>query len=209
VLRAPRPSPRALRVGVRNGPISKRRGVEPTSKDAAAKAAAFASGLRKSVTVSGRRWAQWPGGARDLDTVLACIDGVGRRLHVLLNSEDGVTAVPACVADLRAILEWTTYQSASIATARALLFARKTRAFVNRLGLLGPASTQSILDSDSETSLMENVRTKNDYMKSLAERHPHLGLPVPLVRPEGLAPKPEKKPGKLDLIQQLTKKTKK
>jgi hypothetical protein len=97
--------------------------VEPTSKDAAAKGAACANGLRKSVAVTGRRWAQWPGGARDLAAVTACIDGVGQRLQALLNAEEGEAEVAACVADLRAILEWTTYQSASIATARALLFA--------------------------------------------------------------------------------------
>lgn len=160
------------------------------------------------MTASGRRWAQWPGGARDLNAVVSCIDGVGQRLAVLQNSDEGDAAVAACVADLRAILEWSTYQSASIATARALLFARKTRAFADRLGIFGPASTQSILDSDSESSLMENVQTKNDYMQALAQRHPHLGLPAPLVRPESLAPRPAKMPGKLDLIQQLTKKKK-
>ena len=186
-----------------------RRGVEPTSRDAAAKAVAFANGLRKSIAASGRRWTQWPGGARDLGIVIACIDGVAQRLQQLPDGEDADALVAAGVAELRAILEWSTYQSAAIATARALLFARKTRAFADRLGLMGPASTQSILDSDSEASLMQNVQTKNDYMIAIAQRHPQLGLPAPLVRPENLAPKPEKKPGKLDLIQQLTKKTKK
>jgi hypothetical protein len=172
--------------------------VESSSKDAAAKAAAFANGLRKSIAVSGRRWAQWPGGERDLATVIAAIGAIQDRLY------DEVV-VAACVAELRAILEWTTYQSASIATARALLFARKTRAFADRLGLVRAASTQSILDGDSEASLMANVQTKNAYMNAIAERYPHLGLPAPVVRLESLAPKPVKKPGKLDLIARLTK----
>lgn len=176
--------------------------MESSSKDAAAKAAAFANGLRKSIAVSGRRWSQWPGGERDLATVIAAVGCIQERLY----DEAGVAAG---VAELRAILEWTTYQSASIATARALLFARKTRAFADRLGLGGPASTQSILDRDSEASLLENVQTKNAYMNAIAERYPHLGLPAPVVRPESLAPKPVKKPGKLDLIQQLSKHTKK
>lgn len=34
----------------------------------------------------------------------------------------------------------------------------KIRAFADRLGLLGPASTLSIIDSDSEASLMENKK---------------------------------------------------
>jgi hypothetical protein len=183
--------------------------VERPSRDAAAKAVAFANGLRKSIAASGRRWTQWPGGARDLALVIACIDGVAQRLAHSPDTDGTDASVAAGVGELRAILEWSTYQSAGIATARALLFARKTRAFADRLGLGGPASTRSILDGDSEASLVQNVATKNDYMNAIAQRHPQLGLPAPLVRPESLVPKPEKKPGKLDLIQALTKKTKK
>ena len=62
---------------------------------------------------------------------------------------------------------------------------------------------------DSEQSLLENVRTKNAYMRDLAARYPHLGLPQPLVKEAALAAQPEKKPTKLDLIQKLIKTTKK
>jgi hypothetical protein len=176
--------------------------VDQTSNDAAVKAVAFANGLRKSITTSGRRWAQWPGGANNLAAVVASIDGVGRRLH-------GGGEVAACIADLRAILEWTQYQSASVATARALVTARKTRAFAQRFGILdNPAARLSVL-VDSEESLIENVRTKNAYMVAIAERHPDIALPRPLVAPESLVPAVEKKPGKLDLIAQLTKSAKK
>ena len=82
--------------------------MERNSRDAAAKAVAFANGLRKSVTAAGRRWTQWPGGAQDLAAVLACIDVILQRLK----TEEGAAAIAASVADLRAILEWTTYQSA-------------------------------------------------------------------------------------------------
>jgi hypothetical protein len=178
---------------------------QQNASDAAAKVVAFANGLRKNITVAGRRWTQWPGGARDLARVLAGIDGIQQRLH----TEDGEAAIAACIGDLRAILEWTTYQSASLATARALVVARKTRTFAERFGLLdNPAARLSIL-VDSEESLIENVRVKNDYMKAIAERHPHIDLPGPLVSVESLAPKIAKKPGRLDLIQQLTKSAKK
>jgi hypothetical protein len=183
--------------------------LEQKSNDAAAKALAFANGLRKSVAVTGRRWTTWPGGANDLSTVIACIDGVVWRLQQAARIEDGDAGVAACIADLRAVLEWSTYQSASIATSRALATARKTRAFAQRFGLLDdPAARLSIL-TDSEESLIENVRIKNAYMHDLAARHAHLALPPPLVRLESLAPKVERKAGKLDLIQQLTKSTKK
>jgi hypothetical protein len=141
--------------------------------------------------------------------VLACIDGIAQRLQQAPSGEDGTAVMAAGIADLRAVLEWTTYQSASIATARALATARKTRAFAQRFGLLDdPAARLSIL-TDSEESLIENVRIKNEYMQDLAGRHPNLALPPPLVRLESLAPKIERKTGKLDLIQQLTKSTKK
>jgi len=183
--------------------------LEQKSNDAVAKALAFANGLRKSIAFTGRRWTLWPGGANDLAAVIACIDGTQQRLQRAPSGDDGAAAVAACIADLRAVLEWTTYQSASIATARALATARKTRAFAQRFGLLDdPAARLSIL-TDSEESLIENVRIKNAYMQDLAARHPHLALPPPLVRLESLAAKVERKTGKLDLIQQLTKSTKK
>jgi len=178
--------------------------------EAAAKALAFANGLRKNVATAGRRWSQWPGGANDLARVIACIDGIQQRLAAVPDAEEeGAASVAAGISDLRAILEWTTYQSAGIATARALAVARKTRAFAERFGLLDdPAAGLSVL-ADSEESLIENVRSKNDYMQALAARNPQLDLPQPLVRIESLAPKAERKTGKLDLIQQLLKSKKK
>jgi hypothetical protein len=179
--------------------------MEQNANDAAAKAVAFANGLQKSISVSGKRWAQWPGGADTLAHVIGCIDWLRQRLTAASGAEDGAALVAACIADLRAILEWTTYQSAALATARALRVARKTRAFAEQFGLIdNPAARLSVL-VDSEESLIENVRTKNDYMQAIATRHPQLSLPRPLVSVESLAPKIEKKPGRLDLIQQLKK----
>ncbi|HEV8022873.1 MAG TPA: hypothetical protein VGP41_16475 [Candidatus Lustribacter sp.] len=184
--------------------------MEQQSKDAAAKGLAFANGLRKSITVAGRRWSQWPGGANNLAAVIAIIDRIQQRLQASATSEEeSEAAVAAAISDLRALLEWTTYQSASIATARAVLVARKTRAFAERLNLIDdPATTLSGL-VDSEESLMENVGLKNDYMNTLAAKHPHLELPPPLVNMESLAPKIERKAGRLDLIQLLKKSAKK
>lgn len=182
--------------------------MEQNSGDATAKVFAFANGLQKNLVVSGRRWKQWPRGAEDLAVVLACIDGVRQRLQQSPNAQDDAGVIAAAIVDLRAILEWTTYQATSIATARALIVARKTRAYAERFGVLdNPAARLSIL-ADSEESLIENVRTKNDYMLAIAERHAHLGLPRPLVVVESLAPKIEKPTGKLDLIQQLMRSAK-
>ena len=177
--------------------------------DAAAKAIAFANGLRKSIAGAGRRWTSWPGGANNLAAVIACVERIQQRLGSSPIAEESETAIAECISDLRAILEWTTYQSASLATARAIVFARKTRTFAERFGLLeDPAARLSVL-VDSEDSLIENVRIKNEYMAALAERHAHLQLPRPLVRVESLAPKTERKTGRLDLIQQLMKSSKK
>jgi hypothetical protein len=179
--------------------------MDQNASDAAAKAGAFANGLQKNIAVTGRRWSQWPGGADQLAHVIGCIDWIRQRLASAPGAEEGQAAVAACIADLRAILEWATYQSAALATARALGVARKTRVFAEQFGLLdNPAARLSVL-VDSEESLIENVRTKNDYMQAIAERHPQLSLPRPLVSAESLAPKVEKKPGRLDLIQQLKK----
>jgi len=160
--------------------------MEQKSTDALVKASAFANGLRKNTTGAGKRWIQWPGGANDLAQVVAVIDGIQLRLAQAPNADDREGAVAECISDLRAVLEWTTYQSASVATARAVAFARKTRAFAERFGLLdGPAAGLALL-TDSETALIENVRTKNAYMLALAERCPHLELPRPLVDAEVL-----------------------
>jgi len=177
--------------------------MEQNAPDAAAKAAAFANGLRKSISVNGNRWSQWPNGANDLAAIVARIDQI--RADLVAPGAD----VAACIADLRSILEWSTYQSAAVATARALLTARKTRNFAEQFGLMdsGVPAVASLVDA--EDSLIENIRTKNAYMEAIAERHPHLVLPQPLVRPESLAAKIAKKPGRLDLIQQLMKSKKK
>ena len=173
------------------------------SPDAAAKAQAFANGLRKNIAASGRRWAQWPGGAAGLAHILAAIDGIQQRLR------EGAD-VPASIADLRTILEWTTYQSGAVNTARALLTARKTSEFAERFGLLDDPAARSSILRDSEESLIDNIRTRNEYMQTLADRAPHLNLPRPLVDVEALARKPEpKKPNKLALIKQLRESTKK
>jgi hypothetical protein len=172
--------------------------VEQQPADAAAKAIAFANGLRKNVIAAGRRWSQWPAGANDLRVVTAAIDRITDRL----TSADDDAAVAACIADLRSVLEWTTYQSGSIATARALLFARKTRMFAQRFGLREDRVSGLAMLSESEESLLENIATKNGYMRAIAERSPHLALPDPLIVLETLVPKP-KTPGKLALIQQL------
>ena len=154
--------------------------MEQQPNDAAAKAVAFARGLRKNIGTSGRRWSQWPGGPNDLAVVLERIDRIERRLQSFGPGDEA--AVTAGITDLRTILEWTTYQSASLASARALLFARKTRGFVERLALLDHSTAQAILSADAEESLVENVRTKNDYMNALAAKFPHLQLPQPLIR---------------------------
>jgi hypothetical protein len=170
----------------------------------AAKAIAFANGLRTNVTVAGRRWAQWPGGTNDLAEIVACIERIRLRLQSLPATGTDEAVVAACVADLRAVLEWTAYQSASIATARAILVARRTRAFAERFGLLDDRVSGLSTLLDSEESLLDNVRTKNGYMIALAERYPQLGLPPPLVDPERLTRKTvTQATGRLALIQRL------
>jgi hypothetical protein len=182
--------------------------MEQQSGDAAAKALAFANGLRRNVTAAGRRWSQWPGGAHTLAIVNGCIDAIQLRLQDSLSAGSDEADVAACIADLRTVLEWTMYQSSSLATARAIVFARKIRAFAKRFGLVDERVSGLTTLAESEESLIENVETKNGYMIALAERSPHLGLPQPLVSVESLAPKVEKPPGRLALIQQLTKNAK-
>lgn len=177
--------------------------------DGAAKALAFANGLRKNISVAGRRWSHWPGGPNDLAFVLRCIDHIQSDLQGSADAPDHAALITECVADLRAILEWTTYQSGSIATARALLVARKTRAFAEQLGLVSQRVSGLAMLEDSEESLIENVRTKNGYMNAIAERHAHLELPRPLVNADALLPQLPKPPNKLNLIQQLRESAKK
>ncbi len=182
--------------------------MEQLSQDAA-KANAFANGLRKSIAATSRRWSQFPRGASDLELVLSRIDRIQQRLAGV-TADDGAPIVAAAIADLRAILEWSTYQSASIAAARAVQVARKTRSFAGRLGLVDDPETSLPQLTKSEDALIENVQIKNDYMLAIAAKNPHLGFPAPLVTMESLATPPAKAaPGKLDLIQQLMKTRKK
>jgi hypothetical protein len=183
--------------------------MEQQPAEALAKAVAFASGLRKHVTLSGRRWAAWPGGAATLAQLLACIEGVVRRLPAAPDAGGADAALAAGLADLRAILEWTTYQSASLATVRALQVARRTKVFAESFGLLDGRTPSFSILVDADESLIESVRTRNGYMQTLAERHPDVGFPPPLVTAESLTPKKVRPPGKLDLIQALTKRAKK
>jgi hypothetical protein len=152
--------------------------------ESAAKALALANGLRKNTIAAGRRWAQWPAGDRHLAAVVASIDAVAARVDDAAAGDDDA-AVAVCVADLRAVLEWTTYQSAGLTTARALAVARKTRTLAQRFGLDGGVSSLAMLEN-SERSLIETVRAKNGYMTAIAQRAPHLGLPPPLVDADSL-----------------------
>lgn len=175
--------------------------MEQTPVDPAARALAFANGLRKNVLTTGNRWKQWPRGERDLAAVVSQIDAIVARLRA--PSAQDAAERAACFAELRAILEWTTYQSTALATARALAAARRTRSLGRRFGILTPAADAYLADSDE--SLIATVRTQNGYMTLLQERYPQLRFPRPLVTPESLVLPPEKPPGRLDLIRQLTK----
>jgi hypothetical protein len=176
--------------------------MEQQPGEARSKALAFANGLRNNALAAGRRWSAWPGGSDDLATVVACIDQIRQRLAVA-PAAGGAELIAACIADLRVVLEWTTYQSASLSTARALLFARKVRAFTKRLGLVDERTSGLAVLADSDESLIENVRTKNGYMIALAARCPHLELPQPLVNADRLAPPAATAPNKFALIRQL------
>jgi hypothetical protein len=182
--------------------------MEQQPADPAVKVLAFASGLRRSITATSRRWAQWPSGPEALAVVVDCIDYIQQRLHAAPNDETREAAVAACMAELRAILEWTTYQSASLATARALMSARKIRSFAKQFGLLESRVSGLAALAESEASLIENVETKTGYMSAIAERYPHLELPRPLVNAASLAAPVAAPPGKLALIQQLMKSAK-
>lgn len=182
--------------------------MDQRSTDALAKTVLFANGLRKNIAGTGRRWTTWPGGTHHLATVIACIDRIQQRLQTPPTGDETAGAIAACVADLRAVLEWASYQSASLATARAIVFARKTRTFVKRFGLLNERDADVSTLANSESSLIDDVRAKNGYMTALAERHAHIGLPRPLVNAESLVPAPARTAGKLDLIRRLTKSAK-
>jgi hypothetical protein len=164
--------------------------------DAVAKTLLFANGLRKNVAAAGRRWTAWPGGTAHLACVLACIDRIAHD-----------AGEPAAVAGLRTVLEWTTYQSAALATARALLTARRMRSFVERFHLLDPAATPVAALEAADEALVADVRTRNGYMTALAQRHSHLGLPPPLVSADSLVRRPAPAPGRLALIKKLTQQT--
>ena len=180
--------------------------MEQQSTDAVARALAFANGLRKNTTTAGRRWTSWPGGANQLARVIALIDGIRSELQSATSAAANPAEAAMAIADLRAVLEWTSYQSTSLATARAVVVARKTRTFAERFGLLETTAPSLATLADSEDALIENVRIKNGYMTALAARHPRLGLPRPLVDADGLARKSiAPAAGKLALIRALTK----
>jgi hypothetical protein len=157
---------------------------------------AFAKGLRKNVAVAAARWAAWPGGSVAHARVIATIDDIIARLP----SEEA-----AGIADLRTLLEWTTYQAASIKTARAIIAARKTRRFAEAFGLEEDRVSGLAVLAASESALLDNVRATTSYMRALADRAPHLALPRPLVSAEALATRPAPRPGRLALIQALRK----
>ncbi len=83
----------------------------------AAKAVALANGLRKNVVSTARRWSAWPRGAEQFGALVACIERIRERATQARAANDEPAAV-ACMADLRAVLEWTTYHAASLAAAR-------------------------------------------------------------------------------------------
>lgn len=147
-----------------------------------------------------RRWAAWPRGREDLARVLDAIEAIRRR-----PAHDPST-VNEALADLRAVLEWTTYQSASLAAARTIAVARRTRSLTRVLGMLDEQAVPLQRLAAAEDALLEQMRERNGYMRSIAERRPHLALPPPLVTPEMLALAPPRPPSRLALIQLLRKK---
>jgi hypothetical protein len=141
-----------------------------------------------------RRWAAWPHGAEHHARLVAAIDELRRT-----SASDPERAI----ADLRAVLEWMTYQSAILNAARTVMVARRTRALSRRLGLLVDDSAPLQTLADAESSLIEHVRERNAYMTAIAAQRPHLGLPPPLIAREALAAVPEQPPTRLALIQRL------
>ena len=147
-----------------------------------------------------RRWAAWPRGREDLARVLDAIEAIRRRLAQEPSAADNV------LGDLRAVLEWTTYQSANVAAARTIAVARRTRSLTRVLGMLDEQAVPLQTLAAGEDALIEQIRERNGYMRSIAERRPHLALPPPLITPEMLALPPPRPPSRLALIQLLRKK---
>ncbi|MBV8600759.1 MAG: hypothetical protein JO359_04235 [Candidatus Eremiobacteraeota bacterium] len=174
------------------------------STNAVGGAAALASGLRKTLTAAEKRWTQWPTGANDLAKVADAVEGIRQRLAAAATADDPSSVAASCIDDLRAVLEWMTYQSQTIATAQALAVARKTRRFVERFGV-GAATPGIVALFDSEPSIIESIRTRNAAMIAIAGRHEHLALPAPLIDPGRLVEPVRRKPSRLDFIQRLRK----
>ena len=96
------------------------------------------------------------------------------------------------------ILEWSTYQSAAITGTRLarLLFARKTRSFVERLGLLDSATTQAILTTRLRGIVDRGQSTNQERPRRRRQATRSSNCPPPLVRGRKLSlRKIEKKPG--------------
>jgi hypothetical protein len=168
----------------------------------AAKADALANGLRKSVLSTARRWAAWPRGAEQFGALVTCIDGIRLRVAQARAANDDFAAA-TCMADLRAVLEGTTYHAASLAAARALVAARRTQLLSRRLGLLEEQAAPLLALAEAERPLIASIREKNAFMIALARRHPDLGLPQPLAAPELFEMPPARPPGRLAMIQAL------
>jgi hypothetical protein len=168
----------------------------------AAKAVALANGLRKSVLATARRWAAWPRGAQQFGVLVGCIERTQQRAAQARAAKDELAAA-ACMADLRVLLEWTTYHAASLATARGVVIARRTRVLSRRLGLFDDRDAPLLALAAAEDPLIEKLREKNASMRALAQQRPDLGLPQPLVSPEMLALPPVHPPSRLALIQAL------
>lgn len=172
----------------------------------AAKANALANGLRKSVMSTARRWAAWPRSAEQFGALVTCIDGIRQRV-AQARAEDDELAAATCMADLRAVLEWTTYHAASLAAARAVIAARRMRVLSRNLGLLDDFAAPLLALAEAERSLIETIREKNGHMRALAQRNPGVALPQPLVTPQMLEVPPGRPPSRLALIQVLKRQT--
>jgi hypothetical protein len=173
-----------------------------TSGTTAAKADALANGLRKSVLAGARRWAAWPHGTERLGVLVTCIDRIRQRVAQAHAANDELAAA-TCMADLRAVLEWTTYHAASLAAARAVVVARRTRVLSRHLELLADGAAPLLALAEAERSLIETIREKNACMRTLAQRHPDLPLPQPLAAPERFETAPARPPSRLAMIQAL------
>lgn len=162
-----------------------------------ASASALANGLRRKALAAAQRWAAWPRGAEHHARLIAIVDELRQR------AARDPASVDAVVADLRAVLEWMTYQSTSLAAARTIVVARRTRALSHTFGLVPDDATPLQRLVDAEPGLLEHVRERNTYMAGIAAQRPHLALPPPLITPEMLAAPPERPPTRLALIARL------